>query len=126
MSVALPCSKRKITLDIPYLFGYNSKMNTLIQSSVFADWLRTLADDIAKAHILRRMVSAELGNFGDCEPVGEGISEMRVHHGQGYRVYFVRRGGAIYVLLCGGSKASQKRDIKRAKMMAHELKENLR
>ena len=51
-------------------------MNTLIQSSVFADWLRTLADDIAKAHILRRIVSAELGNFGDCEPVGEGISEI--------------------------------------------------
>ncbi|MDP8997494.1 MAG: type II toxin-antitoxin system RelE/ParE family toxin [Pseudomonadota bacterium] len=101
-------------------------MNTLIQSSVFADWLRALADDLAKAHILRRIASAELGNFGDCEPVGEGVSEMRVHHGPGYRVYFMRRGGAIYVLLCGGSKASQKRDIKRAKSMVRELKGTMR
>lgn len=97
-------------------------MNTLIQSSVFSDWLRTLVDDVAKAHILRRIVSAELGNFGDCEAVGEGVSEMRIHYGPGYRVYFVRNGGAIYVLLCGGNKASQKRDIKRAKTMARELK----
>ncbi len=58
-------------------------MNTLIQSSVFADWLRALADDLAKAHILRRIVSAELGNFGDFESVGEGVSEMRVHIGSG-------------------------------------------
>ena len=100
-------------------------MNTLIQSSVFAAWLRALTDDVAKAHILRRISSAELGNFGDCEPVGEGVSEMRVHLGPGYRVYFIRHGGAIYVLLCGGSKASQKRDIKRAKDMAWELKGSL-
>ncbi len=100
-------------------------MNTLIQSSVFAAWLRALTDDVAKAHILRRISSAELGNFGDCEPVGEGVSEMRIHHGPGYRVYFIRRGGAIYVLLCGGSKASQKRDIKRAKELARELKGSL-
>jgi putative addiction module killer protein len=99
-------------------------MNTLIQSSVFSDWLLSLSDDVAKAHILRRIASAELGNFGDCEPVGEGVSEMRVHFGPGYRVYFIRRGGAIYVLLCGGSKASQKRDIKRAKVMAQHLKGN--
>ena len=97
-------------------------MNTLIQSSVFADWLRALADNLAKAQILRRIASAELGNFGDCVPVGEGVSEMRVHTGPGYRVYFVRRGGAVYVLLCGGNKSSQKRDIKRAKDMAQELK----
>ena len=101
-------------------------MNTLIQSSVFAAWLRALTDDTAKAHILRRISSAELGNFGDCEPVGEGVSEMRVHSGHGYRVYFIRSGGAIYVLLCGGSKSSQKRDIKRAKEMACELKGSLK
>jgi len=100
-------------------------MNTLIQSSVFSGWLRALSDDVAKAHILRRISSAELGNFGDCEPVGEGVSEMRVHHGPGYRVYFIRRGGAIYVLLCGGNKSSQNRDIKRAKQMARELKGSL-
>ena len=101
-------------------------MNTLIQSSVFSSWLRLLTDDVAKAQILRRIASAELGNFGDCETVGEGVSEMRVHYGPGYRVYFIRQGGAIYVLLCGGSKASKKRDIKRAKEMARELKGNLR
>ena len=100
-------------------------MNTLIQSSVFSSWLRSLTDDVAKAHILRRIASAELGNFGDCETVGEGVSEMRVHYGPGYRVYFIRRGGAVYVLLCGGSKASQKRDIKRAKEMARDLKGDL-
>ena len=99
-------------------------MNTLIQSSVFGEWLRALTDDVGKAHILRRIVSAELGNFGDCEAVGDGVSEMRIHYGPGYRVYFVRNGGAIYVLLCGGNKASQKRDIKRAKTMARELKGN--
>lgn len=100
-------------------------MNTLVKSSVFSIWLAALSDDFAKAHILRRIASAELGNFGDCEPVGEGVSEMRIHHGAGYRIYFIRRGGAIYVLLCGGSKASQKRDIKRAKDMARALKGNL-
>ena len=57
------------------------------------------------------------GHFGDCEPVGEGISEMRIHVGAGYRVYFTRRGEVVYLLLNGGSKASQQRDIKRAKQM---------
>lgn len=98
-------------------------MNTLIQSSLFAIWLKALKDDVAKASILRRLASAELGNFGDCEPVGEGVSEMRIHTGAGYRAYFIRRGSTVYVLLCGGSKASQKRDVKLAKQMAKELKE---
>lgn len=93
---------------------------------MFSVWLRALTDDVAKAHILRRISGAELGNFGDCEPVGEGVSEMRVHSGPGYRVYFIRSSSAIYVLLCGGNKASQKRDIKRAKLMARELKGRLR
>ena len=112
-------------LDNPYPIGYKSfSMITLVQSSVFSAWLRALTDDVAKANILRRLSSAELGNFGDCEPVGEGVSEMRIHHGAGYRVYFLRNGSTVYVLLCGGSKASQKRDIKMAKQMAHELKAN--
>jgi putative addiction module killer protein len=97
-------------------------MNTMVQSSVFAAWLRGLKDDIAKAAILRRLASAELGNLGDCQPVGEGVSEMRIHHGAGYRAYFVRNGNTVYILLCGGSKASQKRDIKVAKQLAQELK----
>ena len=76
-----------------------------------------------KARILSRLDAAAVGNFGDCEPVGEGVSEMRIHVGPGYRVYFARRGLQIYLLLVGGSKASQKRDIKTALRMARELKE---
>jgi putative addiction module killer protein len=97
-------------------------MNTMVQSSAFAAWLRGLKDDMAKAAILRRLASAELGNFGDCQPVGGGVSEMRIHHGAGYRAYFVRNGKTVYVLLCGGGKASQKRDITVAKKLAQELK----
>ena len=96
-------------------------MNTLVKSSVFADWQRDLKDDVAKAHILRRLSNAELGHFGDCEPVGEGVSEMRIHYGPGYRIYFIRRGQTVYVLLCGGNKTSQKRDISRARGMAKDL-----
>ena len=72
------------------------------------------------------MSQASLGNFGDCEPVGEGVSEMRIHHGPGFLVYFVRDRAAVYVLLCGGDKSSQRRDIAGAKRMARELKESER
>lgn len=72
---------------------------------------------------MARLTSAAHGNFGDCKPVGEGVSEMRIDVGQGYRVYFVREGEAVYLLLLGGAKASQKRDIERAKEMARKLKD---
>jgi putative addiction module killer protein len=98
-------------------------MNTLVRSDEFADWLDGLDDRRASARILARLTSAEHGNFGDCEPVGEGVSEMRVHFGPGYRVYFTRSGQTVYVLLCGGDKSSQRRDIERAKAMARDLKE---
>ena len=101
-------------------------MNTLIRSSVFSDWLNGLKDHKARARILHRLSQASLGNFGDCEPVGEGVSEMRIHHGPGFRVYFVRHGTAVYVLLCGGDKPSQRRDVAKAKLMARELKESRR
>jgi putative addiction module killer protein len=97
-------------------------LNTLLQSSDFDEWLSGLADLKAKARILARLRSATFGNFGDCEPVGEGVSEMRIHVGAGYRVYFTRTGSTIYFLLAGGTKASQTKDIARAKRMAHELK----
>jgi putative addiction module killer protein len=86
--------------------------------------LKALADQKGKARILARLRSATLGNFGDCAPVGEGVSEMRVHTGPGYRVYFVRSGTTVYVLLMGGDKSTQKADIARAKRMAAALKES--
>ena len=98
-------------------------MNTLVRSSDFDAWLSGLADHKAKARILARLRAASFGNFGDCESVGEGVSEMRVHVGPGYRVYFVRTGATVYVLLCGGDKSTQKQDIARAKIMARKLKE---
>ena len=99
-------------------------MFTFIRHAAFDIWLRSLADVKGKARILARIKSAEHGNFGDCEPVGEGVSEMRVHVGPDYRVYFARQGTVVYVLLCGGDKSSQKHDIKKAKALAKQLKES--
>lgn len=101
-------------------------MPALLWSSVFADWLNALADDKGKARILSRLDNAALGNFGDCKAIGEGVSEMRIHHGPGYRAYFIRDGLTVYVLLCAGDKASQRRDIARAKQMARDLKKDRR
>lgn len=71
---------------------------------------------------MARLTSVTFGNFGDCAPVGEGASEMRVHVGAGYRVYYTRTGSTIYVLLAGGIKATQTKDIVKAKKMANEFK----
>lgn len=98
-------------------------MYTLVRSATFDEWLAGLSDQRGKARILARLTSAALGNFGDCEPVGDGVSEMRIHFGPGYRIYFVRRGETVYVMLNGGDKGSQKRDIERAKDMARALKD---
>ena len=106
-----------------YPIGYNkSVLNTLLLSSDFDAWLLHLADQKAKARILARLTSATFGNFGDCGPVGEGVSEMRIHVGPGYRVYYTRTGSTVYILLTGGVKTSQARDIAKAKKMAHALK----
>lgn len=80
-----------------------------------------LRDHIAKARVLVRIRAAEQGNFGDWKPVGDGISEMRIKVGPGYRVYFARRDKVLYLLLCGGDKSTQKQDIKRAKAMLKEI-----
>ena len=97
-------------------------MNIFERSAEFDTWLAGLKDKIGRARILHRIRSAEHGNFGDCEPVGEGVSEMRIHVGPGYRVYYMRRASVVYVLLAGGDKSTQKRDIKRAIEMAQALK----
>lgn len=94
-----------------------------MQSAEFAAWLSGLADPRGKARIAKRIEQAEGGNFGDCESVGEGVFEMRIHYGPGYRAYFTRRGDVVYLLLLGGDKSPQKRDIKRAREMARKLNE---
>lgn len=96
-------------------------MNTFERSEEFNDWLANLKDKVGRARIAFRIRSAEHGNFGDCEPVGEGVFEMRVHFGPGYRAYFTRRAKVVYLLLLGGDKSTQKRDIKRAIEMARAL-----
>ena len=98
-------------------------MLTFIRSSDFDAWLSDLADFKAKARVLARLRSATLGNFGDCAPVGGGVSEMRVHVGPGYRVYFMRTGSTVHVLLMGGDKSTQRQDIAQAKRMARALRE---
>lgn len=96
------------------------------RSEEFDSWLRLLKDQTGRVRILHRIRSAEHGNFGDCAAVGEGVSEMRIHVGPGYRAYFTRRGEVVYLLLVGGDKSSQKRDIQRALAMARELPDTAR
>lgn len=96
-------------------------MNTFLRSEEFDAWLSSLKDRVGRARIVHRIRSAEHGNFGDCEPVGEGVSEMRIHFGPGYRAYYTRRGEVVFLLLLGGDKSSQKHDIKRAIEMARAL-----
>ena len=98
-------------------------MNTIVRTDAFDAWLSKLKDTRAKARIIKRIRSAERGNFGDCEPVGGGISEMRIHFGPGYRVYFTRVGNEVYLLLYGGTKRGQQRDIIKAKGLVRLLKE---
>lgn len=81
----------------------------------FSTWLSSLRDARARAQIEIRLRRVMAGNFGDCKPVGEGISELRVDVGTGYRIYYGRHGQALVILLCGGDKSSQQTDIKRAK-----------
>jgi putative addiction module killer protein len=93
----------------------------LQQTEAFEQWLLKLRDVRAKARILARLDSARLGNLGDCRSLGEGVSELRVDVGAGYRVYFTRRQRTLVILLCGGDKSSQQRDITRAKRLAQEI-----
>ena len=87
-------------------------MNTLLRTTDFDEWLQNLRDQKARARVLARLVSASLGNFGDCKHVGAGVSEMRIDFGPGYRVYFGRWGKTKYVLLTGGDKSTQTADIR--------------
>ena len=89
-------------------------MNSIQTTEVFDTWFGGLKDKQAARRVQARIDRAEDGNLGDCDAVGEGVSEMRIHYGPGYRVYFVQRGNEIVILLAGGIKATQARDIKTA------------
>lgn len=98
-------------------------MKEIIRSETFSAWLEALRDARARARILVRIDRMKEGNFGDTEPIGDGLSEARIHYGPGYRVYFMQQGDQIVVLLCGGDKTSQPKDIKQAKRIAQVWKE---
>ena len=95
-------------------------MYTIRQTDTFAAWLTALRNVQAKAAILRRLVRAQGGNLGDVKPVGNNVSEMRVDVGPGYRLYFTLHDGMLILLLCGGDKSTQARDIELAQRLAKE------
>lgn len=115
--------KLPTTVDTQQSENYVSHMVELVRTSVFDEWLSELRDRTAKARIEIRIRRLGLGNPGDVKPVGEGISEMRISYGPGYRVYFMQRGQQLAVLLCGGDKSTQDDDIEEAKKLARQWKE---
>jgi len=108
-------------LDRVYPKRYTTGMKSIHTTETFDTWFASLTDKQAARRIQVRIDRAEDGNFGDCEPVGEGVSEMRIHYGPGYRVYFVQRGLEIVILLAGGDKSTQTKDIKSALKIARQL-----
>lgn len=98
-------------------------MRTVIASRIFDQWMRGLRDHVGKATIAKRIDRLAQGHAGDAKSVGDGVTELRVHVGPGYRVYFTEREGLLIVLLCGGNKSTQSKDIAKAKRMAIEFKE---
>ena len=91
------------------------------QTEVFVRWLARLKDQRARVAIARRIERASVGNLGDARSVGEGVSELRIDVGPGYRVYYTRRRGRMIILLCGGDKRRQQADIQKAQRLANEI-----
>jgi len=100
------------------------EVNELKGTEYFTKWLEALKDIKGKARLVARIRRAENGNFGDCGPVGEGVFEMRVHCGPGYRIYYSQRGRQLYWLLIGGNKRTQADDVERAKEIKREIERN--
>lgn len=90
-------------------------------TGLFHEWMIGLADGEGRSRIVARLRRFEIGNLGDVKPVGDGVSEARIHHGPGYRLYFVQRGKVLIVMLCGGDKSTQKSDIQAARSMARTI-----
>src|SRR5580698_6600945 len=111
----------KRSIDNDDSVSYRIQMFEVRKTDEFDGWLSGLADQKAQAKIASRIERLGLGNPGDVKPVGEGVSETRVSHGPGYRVYYKQTGKTIVLLLCGGDKSTQEKDIKRAKEIAAEL-----
>ena len=107
-----------------YPIGNNQPKFTVRQTEEFVVWLDGLDDQRAQIRIVARLRQAEAGNLGDWQPVKGEVSEMRVHYGPGYRLYFVRRGRFIVIMLNAGDKSSQKRDIRRALKLATQVGED--
>ncbi|MBP7991068.1 MAG: type II toxin-antitoxin system RelE/ParE family toxin [Rhodocyclaceae bacterium] len=99
-------------------------MKIIYTTKIFDSWYQKLKDREAARFIQVRIDRAEDGSFGDCKPIGEGVSEMRLHVGPGYRLYFMQQGLEIVILLAGGNKSSQSRDIEIALQLAREIREN--
>ena len=96
-------------------------MYQLQSTDVFDDWLRALQDRKGRARILARLESVQLGNLGDVKSVGAGVRELRIHFGPGYRIYFAQKGKIVLLLLCGGDKSTQARDIAKAQRLLKGL-----
>ena len=101
--------------------GYNPSMIEIRKTEAYARWIDGLRDIRARARILARVERLATGNPGDAKPVGEGVSELRIHYGPGYRVYYTQRGRDLVILLAGGDKRTQARDIKTALRLARKL-----
>lgn len=101
--------------------GYTQFMVEIHTTPEFDAWLDSLGGSREQTKVLARISNMAEGNFGDCKPVGAGVSESRIHYGPGYRIYFIRRGQQLIVLLAGGDKSTQQKDIQRAKSLAADL-----
>jgi putative addiction module killer protein len=104
-----------------YPLGYNTPVIEIRQTEVYANWFAELRDRQARARIDVRIRRLSLGNPGDVRPVSEGVSELRVDYGPGYRIYFVQRESGVAILLTGGDKRTQDQDIQRALELAREV-----
>lgn len=101
-------------------------MYIIEETDIFSNWLENLTDELAIVNIVARIERAKLGNFGDHKSVGDGVFEMRIIKGKGYRLYYARKGEITYLLLCGGDKSTQDKDILQAKAIWTELKQELK
>jgi putative addiction module killer protein len=114
---------RSLVLAALSPMSYIIDMYKILRTLQFDEWLEKLRDPVASAAINIRIERARLGNLGNWKAVGEGVCEMKIDVGQGYRAYFVQRGTVIIVLLCGGNKSTQSKDIKLARKLASELED---